>query len=478
MTYSESIDNSLQNLVTQALTWADNYWDDTQHLVRIPLKQQDNATIRHGIRESVWYATGLLLRQSDGDVDRAQQALKAVLSYQLNSPDDVFHGTFLRYPDEALPQPDAIVWQDYDPNWREFIATVFICLLIEFDALLPDALQDQMREAIHLAAEGSFARQLDAEYTNIALMKVFLLDFAGQWFDNSTWRETAKALATDISQLFERNKTFIEYNSPTYYGIDLYGLALWRKYGADSYRDYGAQMEAALWRDIAAFYHAEMRNICGAYDRSYGMDMTDYIAVVGLWIAPITPPTRMPLPDISQTFDHAWDLFFAPLIALVGINVTEDSVPHFQSFQGERYLQRSIEPNRDVTAWLSDSIMIGAESDRTGRKLSTQFFPATVHWQQAEGIGWLHLHMREGLQGLAKPAQLQLSSATPIDYVFEIHTNTVEDIKLEAGQCVITNLTIYFDGNIIPILKENSDKRICLHFRNRQKLDLNFVITW
>ena len=32
-------------------------------------------------------------------------------------------------------------------------------------------------------------------------------------------------------------------------------------------------MLAELWRDIARFYHPAMRNLCGPFDRAYGLDL-------------------------------------------------------------------------------------------------------------------------------------------------------------------------------------------------------------
>src|SRR5690606_3019295 len=193
---------------------------------------------------------------------------------------------------------NPLIWRDYDPNWREFICTVFIILLKEFAVLLPDVLQQKMHQSIFLAAQGSFERKVSAEYTNISLMSAFLLDYAGRLFDNPEWINYALSQAEEIHLLFNRYMTFNEYNSPSYYGIDFYALALWREYGAtDAYQSLGAEMDAELWRDTAQFYHADMRNICGPDDRSYGMDMDDYIAAVALWISTVLPSEFAPLPD-------------------------------------------------------------------------------------------------------------------------------------------------------------------------------------
>ncbi|MEO8398153.1 MAG: hypothetical protein ABI700_34480, partial [Chloroflexota bacterium] len=351
------LDSHTRHWFNKALQWADEHWSADTQLVRITPERHnpDNVDSQYDlVRDSVWYAMGLLMRQEQGDTARALAIIKTIMSYQFDAPSAVYHGTFFRRPDEPHPPENAVIWRDYDPNWREFICTVFIILLKDFGDLLTTDLQNQMRHAIRLAAEGAFERKVAAEYTNISLMSAFLLDYAGELFEKEVWRDFALNLAHEIHALFDRYQTFNEYNSPTYYGVDLYALALWREYGSlPYYREMGSTLEAELWRDLAQFYHAGMRNMCGPYDRSYGMDMTDYLALIGLWIAAALPEASAPLPDVDQHFEHAADFYFMPLVALVGSKPPDDVLPYLTTFQGERFLERTIEPNRIVTAWLS-----------------------------------------------------------------------------------------------------------------------------
>ena len=477
-TYNQ-LDKPIQHFLNANLVWADKLWDEDIKLVRFPPDRQSKnlQAERYGVRESVWYVTGLLLRQDNDDLDRAYHTLDTILSYQLNSPGEVFHGTFLRYPDEPLPAADATIWRDYDPNWREFIATVLICLLIEFDSLLADELQNRMRGAIRLAAEGSFARHVDAEYSNIALMKVFLLDIAGQWFENASWHTEAEALADEIYALFKQHNIFTEYNSPTYYGIDLYALGLWREYSlSDKYRQYGAEIEAIFWRDIALFYNANIRNLCGPYDRSYGMDMTQYIATLGMWLTSILPATLVPLPDLSQEFEHAWDFFLMPLVAIIEPKLPEDVLPHFKAFQGERFLHRQLEAQRDVTAWLSDTIMIGAENDRTGIARNEQFHAATIHWiTPRQTIGWIRLRSDTVVQATARPSGLNITSAEPLIYGFEVSLDDIKQVKIENRKWILPGLTVTLNNQNPVTVREVSEKRILIQYENMQSLNLHFT---
>jgi hypothetical protein len=427
-------------------------------------------------RDSVWYALGLLMRQESGDIARAQTIIKTVMSYQFDEPSGVYHGTFSRRHDEQHPPENAVIWRDYDPNWREFICTVFIVMLKDFSDLLPADLQDQMRHAIRLAAEGAFQRKVAAEYTNISLMSAFLLDYAGELHRNQMWRDYALKLASEIYTLFSRFQTFNEYNSPTYYGVDFYALALWREYGSSPfYRELGAAMEAALWRDLAPFYHARMRNMCGPYDRSYGMDMTKYLALLGLWIAAALPPAYTALPDVHRHFEHAADYFFVPMVALVGSKPPDDVLSYLTVFQGERFLERTIEPNRTVTAWLSETLMLGAEADHVNATRTDQFHPATAHWLTSDGtVNWMRSRCETLIQAVVEPHGLQLSSRETTVFIFEIYAPNSDASMIHATEWMLPGLTVRLARPAAPFTAEKTDEVLRVQFESSEPITFIF----
>ena len=480
MRTAHQLDNNTRYWFNQALQWADERWNANYNLVQMPLDRQQQGIVEtpYIVRDSVWYAAGLLMRQERGDAARAQAIIKTIMSYQFDEPGAVYHGTFLRYLGEPHPTENAVIWHDYDPNWREFICTVFIVMLKEFSSLLPADLQDQMRQAIRLAAEGSFERKVAAEYTNISLMSAFLLDYAGELYEYKIWRDYARKLADEIHTLFSRYQTFSEYNSPTYYGVDLYALALWREYGSlPLYRELGSAMEAGLWRDLAQFYHAGMRNMCGPYDRSYGMDMTDYLALLGLWIAVALPPAHAPLPDVDHHFEHAADFFFMPLVALLGSNPPNDVLPYLTTFQDERFLERTIEPKRTVTAWLSEGLMLGAEADYHNPTRTNQFHPTSAHWRTSNGtVHWLRTRCEKLIQAIAEPHRLQLSSRETATYVFEIDAAEAETSMIRATEWLLPGLTVRLARPDTPFTAEKMGDVLRVQFESSEPITLIFSI--
>ncbi len=410
------LDANAQQLLSASSAWMDQYWDEALGLLRSPGDVADplhpQPGLDHMVRESAWYALGLLLRNGPGDVERAVRALGAVLTNQFDEPGRVYHGTFCRAPEEPHPPESPIEWLNYDPNWREFIITTIAILLIEHERQLPPALVEKIDRAIRRAVEGALQRELKATYTNIALMNAFMLCFAGQRLNEPAWTERGEAMAQEIHRLFTRHGAFEEYNSPTYYGPDLYALAAWRVYGNSRLRQFGAEMEAALWVDVARFYHAGLRNLCGPFDRSYGMDMRRYVALLGEWIWMITGQAEAPFPALDRPFAHSADFCFGPCIAILGAQVPGEAQAHLLAFQSERQVERIISdsPRRVATAWLAPDIMIGGESTDRTRPGSAHFHPATVYWRAgADEVGWIRLCHSRPLDARASANRLDVT---------------------------------------------------------------------
>ena len=145
----DTLPNHARSLAHTSTGWLDRYWSDDVGLIRFPSIARDSE-IKHGVRETGPYAVGLFLRNQPGDLNRARKALATMASFQLDEPGAVYHGSFRRYPEEQLPGPNAVIWRDYDPNWRQFIGTTFTLVLDRFADRLDNALARQLERAIQL----------------------------------------------------------------------------------------------------------------------------------------------------------------------------------------------------------------------------------------------------------------------------------------------------------------------------------------
>jgi hypothetical protein len=373
-----------------ATAWMDGWWDpDAGLLWNMDGSYDELCPPRsiHLVPQSAWYAVGLLRRGSAGDVERAAQIIHAVCATQYDEPATVWHGTFARFLEWPRPSGEAVMWVDYDPNWRQFVGTTFALILGEKAASLPAETVDAARRAIALAVQGEPEGRVPASYSNIALMKA--------WLDVETGRvQEGEAFAEEIVTRFRRSGAFLEYGSPTYYGIDLYALALWRSRSSSaSLREWGAEIEAALWRDIGRWYHAGLRNLCGPYARAYGMDMTAYAALLGLWIWDAVGAEAAPFPAVDTRFEHSHDFCLGPCVSLLRSRVPADVRPALTGDPASHHVEQVIDDGLGfvATGWLTEDLMVGAARGG-GARASGQYHPATMHWRAPDGsVAWLRL---------------------------------------------------------------------------------------
>jgi hypothetical protein len=384
-------------LFNSSMQLADQRYDPAAHLLRTPTGRPDSP--ERQVRESAWYAQGLIIRGTPEDRTRAAAILDAVLAQQYLDPSTKWFGAFKRTPDEPLPKPNNVSHNPgvigYDPNWREFIGTTFEVILIEYPDRITPELGKRMSESIDLAVEGELNDgHVPPSYSNIAMLFGALLDYSS--IQHPELRPKADAWAESVYKLFTAHASFGEYNSPTYYAVDLFAATLWRSYGSTSrMRSMGEFMETTLWNDVSDFYSPLLHNIAGPWDRSYGMDMESYVAGMGIWIATVVDASQAPLPPITASTNHVADIYFAPGPIIMGAHMTPSARAKLSSFEGPHLVTRRIDDQRVATAWIGEHAIWGAEF--TSKTLDTiphktQFFPVTVQWRMPSGrIGWIQL---------------------------------------------------------------------------------------
>lgn len=387
----EDVGGNARRLGASATAWMDTLWDPEPRLLRHP------AGRTHMVRETSWYALGLLSRGGAGDVARAIDAIDAVLTHQFDTPGAPHHGTWRRRPDEPdPPAAGATEWCDYDPNWREFIGCALLLVLHEFESAAPPALLGRIEHALSLAVDGARARAVPPSYTNIALMGAYLFDAVGHRQGAADLRRAGELLARQVHDLWSLTCSFPEFNSPTYYGVDLFALALWRRCAPSAeLRRLGTEMDERLWREIGMRYHPALRNMAGPFDRAYGMDMRRYVALLGLWIGPVVGAGRAPLPAAGPSAGaHAHDWCFAPCVALLAAAPPAEVVARLSALPEERRVTTTIggSPRRVATSWIGPRHTVGSLDAAGSRNdAGEQYCPAVVHWSAPDGVNWLRV---------------------------------------------------------------------------------------
>lgn len=400
---------TVTSLGVRSTAWADPWWDaDVGLLWNMPGSLDEHGIapqMLHLIQPSAWYALGLLQRNGPGDVARASRTLTALCASQYDEPGTVWHGTFAQFFESPAPREGAVEWVHYDPNWRQFVGTAFRLAIDLFGQRLDGDLVARLEGAVALAVAGEPPERISPDYTNIALMRA--------WLDVESGRaERGEALAGAVVERFRRTGAFLEYGSPTYYGVDLYALALWRARSSSArLRAWGEELEAALWRDLARWYHAGLRNLCGPFARAYGMDMTRYASLLGLWIAAATGDAHAPLPGLDGPIGHSADVCFAPLVDLLGPAVPDDALAALRNFGGEHAVRQVVSEDLGfvATGWLSDDVMLGGARGSRARA-EGQFHPATMHWRQPSGgVAWLRLTHAGPLDVEVQPRRMRVT---------------------------------------------------------------------
>ena len=466
-----------RSLAAESLHWSEQWWDSSSSLLDVGFRGKP------AVRDSCWFALGLLLRNENGDTARARAIIDAVLATQFDEPGTAYHGTFPRWVGEPHPPAqNPAMWRDYDPNWRQFIGTTLALILDEYSQRLAPAQIERIDRAIRLAVEGEPTERCPASYTNIALMKAALLTWAGDRYGEEGWVAYGESFADQVFALFQQTGAYDEYNSPTYYGVNLYALAFWRRNArSEKLAEMGAAMEAALWRDIARYYHAGLRNICGPYTRSYGMDMPHYGALLGLSIWLGVGREYTPFPTDQGVFDHCDDFIFGPPFALLGTQIPADVLHHFINFSEERIIRQPITtvPERVATAWLGDDRMIGAESTPLDEyaffKPSDQFHPATIHWRTpGGGVAWLRLrHIGPvdatagvnslTLVGTVEPSLGERFGSQHREWVYEIFLPEGTDgVEVSRERWELPGLTVAVSTELAEMQSQREDNRLRL----------------
>lgn len=380
------IQNSYEDLTFTQKTLFDEFLED-----QLPSGSNLSTYLNDDLstRTAIRVASGLLFRNWDGDVENSTQIIKWVLNLQETSTSKRLYGTW-----KTSPKNDR-----GDENWREFIGCELILLLERHEDKLSSEIVSNIEDSLIHAAKGASDRNVEATYTNIAVMSSFLMAYVGQNLRKPHIEEVGMLKAWQIYILFNRHETFSEYNSPTYDGVTMVGLALWRDLGpCEEMKAMGAEMEIILWESISKHYHPGFKNIVGPFFRGYGMDMTKYNAIIGMWITlAINDLNDAPLPRKNGTSYFELSNIF-PAVQLGHASI-DSVIERLNCFEKSRFLERKVPSSLDfvskeykITMWLDeDRMMGGVEGLHTYYKSTEQIKVGTLYWNSSvnETLAWL-----------------------------------------------------------------------------------------
>jgi hypothetical protein len=298
--------------------------------------------------------------------------------------------------------------------------------------------------------------------------------WAGARYGRPEWVAQGETWAEEIHRLFRRHDAYDEYNSPTYYGVDLYALGFWREHApSERVRELGRAMEAGLWHDVAALYHADMRNLCGPFFRSYGMDMRHYSTGVGheIWVA--LGADLAPHPPLHSPASRSNGMRSGILHATLGGAIPEDLLPTFRSFPGEHLFRKTItdSPAVSVSAWLGERVMIGATDTAGTRDAEGQFHPVTMHWLTSEGdVNWMRMASGTGVNATASERTLSISCGGNAS--FQIYAPDVGLHALHGTRWDLSGLTVEIECDAHDAITDHAWNAMRITYPNATRITL------
>jgi len=336
------------------------------------------------IRSTTRLAMALLFRDDKEDRVNAIEILKWILKQQHLDEKAKIYGAW----------KTAVTNDRLDQNWREFVGCDLIIIYHNYQEVLPDELLEKIKDGLIHAALGAMKRDVTPQYTNISVMSAFLMNYVGAVFDIPELREAGIIKANDIQTLFQQYNTFSEFNSPTYDGVSLLGFALWRELGPGQMKSMGVNLERSLWKEIAAHYNPTLKNISGPHFRAYGMDMSKYVSITGLWIAlTLDDEALAPMPK-GRGAKYFEVSNMAPIFHL-GLSIPVPTLQALKSPTEPRFLDQRV-PNtifsgdsiKHVTIQMNENWMMGGLWGN--RRAWNQIYTGTLHWKGSDGeTAWL-----------------------------------------------------------------------------------------
>ena len=338
-------------------------WDEERGMVRL--------YGLHLVRET---ALGAFLDLENGNVARAERALRSVLQHQYPlTADSRWAGTFKTHAAQspageldADGRPRDREWRDYDPNWRQFLAVILLLTDRLHGHVLSDGLRSDMLRAVNAAAQGEPIGRISSAYSNIALMHAWLSDATS----------TSSTLGAGLATQLARDGDIAEYNSPTYDAISLFAGCLLADFSRNaSLASLGALTIERICTRLNTVWHPGLALQAGPHTRAYGLNPHAYVSLISVLMAAINIPAAGPT-RLDNNTTHVHDLYFMPLFGRICARLRTSLIPqpvviarrHVQQF-GDIVATSLIEPNA----------VIGWEHGRRTRFALDQYAPFTMY---------------------------------------------------------------------------------------------------
>ncbi|MBC7287727.1 MAG: hypothetical protein H5T86_06725 [Armatimonadetes bacterium] len=163
-------------------------------------------------------------------------------------------------------------WRDgavLDANAVEFSMQAASLVWLRHRDKLPTAAREKLEELLRYGIQGCMRHIVPPSYTNIALMNAENLILLGEALEQpDVAQEGYRRLEAVVRDVWDHG--IHEYDSPTYYGVDLDCLLLIEAYAQrEEAREQARALLELFWTDIAANWFEPAKRLAGAHSRTY-----------------------------------------------------------------------------------------------------------------------------------------------------------------------------------------------------------------
>ncbi|MEI3847077.1 MULTISPECIES: hypothetical protein [unclassified Microbacterium] len=295
----------------------DASYDPARGLLLIPTKPNPIHTrivsgSAHGIRESLAYALALLELDGIGDhtVDgesrraRAARTLDAVADLQDTDPDSPTFGIWAYWAEEPLAE---MVPPDH--NWADFMGELLALILFRRADALGDELVERIRTALARAAAAIVRRNVDLDYTNIAVKGAFVTLAAGSLLYDAALTAYGTERLARLHDRLMRQRSIAEYNSPSYWHVVIQAFSAIRQY-LPEHAVAAAELERVAWEHFLARWHPPTGQLSGPMARCYETNLRERPG---------------PLLVVQRVAPESWTLF-DPSTLPPSVHLSQDAV--------------------------------------------------------------------------------------------------------------------------------------------------------
>ena len=260
--------------MAEVLSEYDARYDENLHLLGECCRSRGYHTNKktgewvHSAERSLQYAVALL---DMGDVRRAADIIRAALPMQDRAEEHDTFGLWPYFYEEPLEQMSPPDW-----NSADFCCKMLLQALVDYDDILPDDLIEEMKVAIQCGCVSIRQRDVEVQYTNVALMDAYVTVLTGERMNRPDLLVYGREKLERFWSYTRTMGALNEFNSPNYNLLVARDLSLF----LHQVRDEPARRVAErsyhfVWQGIAAHFSVPFREWAAPNARRYEDFLTD-----------------------------------------------------------------------------------------------------------------------------------------------------------------------------------------------------------